>query len=117
MHGRHITLSVEDIDCFIHHKLDTGFFLLGALVGKEVEGLAMGGPLRSSLARMSWSYLDMRLYYSLRGPRLPPLGARGRARPEWFCGRCILVLEMRYMDDYLLLSKGPQSSRPRRSTS
>eukprot|EP00959_Pyramimonas_sp_CCMP1952_P393057 8235811-Pyramimonas_sp.AAC.1 len=107
VHGQCMTITIDDIDVLIRHHLFTGFFMLGELVGMEVEGLAMGSPMGSALTRMALIFCDLTFYYSLHGPELPPLGYRGRVYETVILGHMVWLLEVRYMDDYLLLWKGP----------
>ena len=108
-----MTITIDDIDVLIRHHLHTGFFMLGELVGMEVEGLAMGSPMGSALTRMALIFCDLTFYYSLHGPELPPLGYRGRVYETVVLGHALWLLEVRYMDDYILLWKGPSYLKAR----
>ena len=47
-----LTLTIEQIGIIIMHHLATGWFLLGTLAMRQIEGLPMGSALGSALTRM-----------------------------------------------------------------
>ena len=96
---------MEHIEAIIMHYLTTAFFLLGVTVGQEIEGLAMGSALGGAVTRMVLIFLDLVYYYGLHQLPLAHPKLRGRLRREVVLGIAIIILEMRYMDDYFALWK------------
>ena len=102
-----VTFSISDLTAAIEHSLANLWLAVGCLVGRATDGLAMGSSLAGALTRMTLIYCDIIFHATLYpGPRPPPT-ARGRVRYVVMLGIELLVLETRYMDDYLCLWKAP----------
>ena len=95
----------KDFQCIIYHSLATAFFVLGTSIGKENDGLPMGSALGSALARVVLIYSDVVFHASLQQQPASWPSLRGRLRVEVVAGADVLILEMRYMDDYFALWK------------
>eukprot|EP00959_Pyramimonas_sp_CCMP1952_P327906 6864866-Pyramimonas_sp.AAC.1 len=67
----------------------------------------MGSSLAGALTRMVLVYSDVVFHASLYSPAPAPPASRGRVRYVHVLGVHILVLESRYMDDYICIWKGP----------
>ena len=89
----------------LRHHLVSGWFRLGSLIIKQVEGLPMGNGLASALTRMVLVYHDVVFMMSPGYVLIPGHHCHCRCRAIRFCGYSIVLLEVRYVDDYLALWK------------
>jgi hypothetical protein len=104
-----LVFSLTDLEILIDHELESGWFLLGLLVCRQVAGLPMGSPWGGALTRLVLIYCDIVFYRSLHTVPIGIPSQRGRISRCRVFGVDILVLEVRYVDDYHSLWKGPVS--------
>ena len=83
--------------------------MLGSIVGCQRAGLPMGSPWGGPLTRLCLVYCDICFYTTLHAHQPRPLSERGRILRISVLGTEVLVLEVRYVDDYHCLWKGPLS--------
>ena len=102
--GNLISFKLGDIEAVIHHHLRTSWFVVGILVGKQIEGIPMGSALGTALARMVLIFLDV-VFYSFQRP--PEIFPEHRVQCLSVLGADIVLLELRYMDDVIGFWKGP----------
>ena len=112
-------MEIVHIEALIVHELCSGWFKFGVKNGRQTNGLPMGSQWGGALRRLGFVYCDICFYSSLhcRLPsgdytipptrQLPPVSERGRITRLTILQAEVLILEVRYMDDYLSLWKGP----------
>ena len=105
-----ISLTIDDLENIIIHHLATGWFLFGNTVARQIEGLPMGSSLGSGLTRMVLIFLDIIFLASFHIHNLPEADClqtwpHCRITKRVVGGHLIILLEMRYVDDYLALWK------------
>ena len=100
-----INLTPDNIDKLLRHHLLTAWFKCGSLMIKQIEGLPMGSGLASALTRMVLVYLDVIFMMSPGYMPIPGYAYHCRCRHVYLSGYALVLLEVRYMDDYLALFK------------
>ncbi|CAE6966199.1 Pol [Symbiodinium sp. CCMP2592] len=100
-----VSLTLADMDTIIHHHLRNGWFGFGDLVGLEVEGLPMGSSLANALARMTLIYCDVAFHAAVYPGLCPQPSLRGRLRSVTIQSMDVMLLELRFMDDYICFWK------------
>jgi len=98
-----VNLMADDMEAVIVHHLRTGWFTLGGLLGREIEGLPMGSALAGALTRMVLIYCDITFYSLTRPPPAP--GHHARMSTVYIAGVQVTLLETRYVDDCITLWK------------
>lgn len=68
--GAFLVLTLADIEILLEHELACGWFMLGGLVGRQVEGLPMGSSWGGALKRLALIYCDVSFYTSIHSPPL-----------------------------------------------
>ncbi|CAK0900405.1 unnamed protein product, partial [Prorocentrum cordatum] len=101
----HVVFRPADLTAAIEHSLANLWLAVGTLVGRATDGLAMGSSLAGAFTRMVLIYCDVVFHASLYSGRGLPPPARSRIRYYVVEGVRILILESRYMDDYICLWK------------
>ncbi|CAK0858357.1 unnamed protein product [Prorocentrum cordatum] len=104
---QYLEFNLADMEASIEHSLKHLWLAVGSLIGRAIDGLAMGSSLAGALTRMVLVYADVTFHASLYSSVPPPPASRGRVRYVDVLGVQILVLESRYMDDYICIWKGP----------
>ena len=99
-----MSFSLEELEAIIRHQLLTGWFMLGNLVMKQIEGLPMGSGLGTALARMVLVFLDVLFMMSPSHP-IVTSQPQHRCRHVIILNVTIVLLEIRYVDDYLAIWK------------
>lgn len=98
-----VSLTVHDIHTIIEHILNTAYFLLGRTIVHQRRGLPVGGASASSLTRM------VLIYFDARHSQISPLPCTRQVHSRIFIttllGIEVVILGMRYMDDYRCLWK------------
>ncbi|CAK0879436.1 unnamed protein product, partial [Prorocentrum cordatum] len=108
----HVVFRPADLTAAIEHSLANLWLAVGTLVGRATDGLAMGSSLAGALTRMVLIYCDVVFHASLYSGRGLPPPARSRVRYYVVEGVRILILESRYMDDYICLWKASVDTPP-----
>ena len=98
-----VTFHLDDLEAVILHHLRSGWFLLGSLLGREIEGLPMGSALAGALTRMVLIFFDI-LHRAAQPVQPPNLGRSYIIRVRSYD---IYILEARYVDDCITLWRGP----------
>ncbi|CAK0794476.1 unnamed protein product [Prorocentrum cordatum] len=108
----HVVFRPADLTAAIGHSLANLWLAVGTLVGRAFDGLAMGSSLAGALTRMVLIYCDVVFHATLYSGRGLPPPARSRVRYYVVEGVRILILESRYMDDYICLWKASVDTPP-----
>lgn len=107
-----VNFTFDEIEEVIFNHLHTAFFLVGKLVVRQTGGLPMGSHLAPALTRMVLIYLDIFHYVSKLQSSLSLALPSARLHKVTIDCHEIVLLEMRYVDDYLALWKFASSHSP-----
>ena len=113
-----MVLEIVNIEALFTYELASGWFKFGKKVERQKSCMPMGSRWGGALTRLGPAYCDICFYASLhcRLPRaafaMPHFSEKGRISCIFVFRKEILILNIRFMNDYCSLWKGASDLAP-----